>query len=265
MFVWFGTVLLSLILLPNAIGATDRFEMPRCEIESAKQVPFAFQLNKAIADGDEECVVKLLKAGADPNEAPENRLLGAPIVIASNGGKVGIVKSLISFGLNINGKAAQTGLMISTAEGHLEIVDTLLNAGIDVDGVGEDGSTAIMAAAARNREAILDLLLKFSANVNAKTKASQTPLMFAGDNPKLIKKLVDSKAEVNSIDNLGRSAVSYAIDNLSLLKLRTLLENGATLELRDQEGLTPLMRAKRIADPKKREEVVSILKQFGTQ
>ena len=62
-------------------------------------------------------------------------------------------------------------------------VKILLDAGADVNGVTDTGSTPLHAAAAANEPATIELLATRGADVNAKNKAGQTPIFFTLPRP----------------------------------------------------------------------------------
>lgn len=64
---------------------------------------------------------------------------------------------------------------VAAFEGHDDVIDVLLNAGIDVDAVTDDGRTALYQSALRGHAECVELLLKNGANPLAKTKEDKTP------------------------------------------------------------------------------------------
>jgi len=79
-------------------------------------------------------------------------------------------------------------------------VETLLSNGARVDLKAADGSTALMWAARKGEEAIVQALLARGANVNAKDGDGRTPLIYAARGktpPRIAEALIAGGADVN--------------------------------------------------------------------
>ena len=87
-------------------------------------------LTLACANGDAALVEKLLKAGANPNDA---RWDGeTALMIAASSGSVDGRSQLIAKEANVNAvesRKGQTALMWAAAEGHPDVVDVLIQSG----------------------------------------------------------------------------------------------------------------------------------------
>lgn len=97
--------------------------------------------------------------------------------------------------------------------------------GAKVDEESKDGSTALIAAANRGADGVVDILLEHGANVNQKTLNGRTPLIAAaqfaqwavterqhGVALRITKRLVESGADVMARNNEGRSALDWALE-----------------------------------------------------
>ncbi|MFI8322924.1 ankyrin repeat domain-containing protein [Streptomyces sp. NPDC085529] len=151
----------------------------------------------AIADGDEDAVVRALRAGADPEAAEDGetalyraavadepgivRLLLAagadpgrpsgpdggdlPLCGAACGGHAGTVRALLAAGAGPDQEEefGFTALAWAVRLGHAEVVRVLLAAGADADRVGPDGLAPLTAAARRGSTACVRALLDHGA------------------------------------------------------------------------------------------------------
>ncbi len=121
---------------------------------------------------------------------------------------------------------------------------------------------------------LIEELLLQGADVNAKDEDLKVPLIKAAgsrNSYKIIKLLLDNYADINAIDNKGKTALIYAIkahqstperiskryekngDSRSLMSLaqpegsldeiNLLIENGTDINIKDNEGKTPLIHA----------------------
>lgn len=160
------------------------------------------------------------------------------------------LKSEIANGANVKAKANDragsnsdgdlrenvTPLMFALkyANPSLEIIETLIKAGADVNAKTNGGATALMVAAANNQNPeIIKALINAGADVNAKTNDSWTVLMRAAEyneNAEVVKILIDAGADVNAKTNDGGTALmAAAIKNTNPEIIKTLLDSGANI------------------------------------
>jgi ankyrin repeat protein len=151
-------------------------------------------LLEASRNGDAPMVELLLRAGADPKRAhPEGE---TPLLSASRAGSVPVVKLLLARGVDVN-HAEQfqqtTALMWAAAEGHLDVVDLLLEAGANPNLKGHvtslterhnadhptGGFTALMFAARDGDDAMVRHLVAHGANLNLKNGDDASAAMTA--------------------------------------------------------------------------------------
>ena len=123
--------------------------------------------------------------------------------------------------------------------------------GVDIDLADKAGDTVIHCLAARIRDENAIPLIKHlaakGANVNARNRLGKTPLLLALENrrPAAVKLLLELKADVNLADNDGMCPVIKAAWNGDLETLKTLIEqHGAALNVQTKsQRFTPLLYA----------------------
>ena len=144
--------------------------------------------------GDATMVDLLLQAGANPSKAhPEGE---TPLMAAARSGSVPAARLLLARGVDVNAAESfqkTTALMWAAAEGHLDVVGLLLEAGADPNLQGHvtslaeranadhptGGFTALMYAARRGDEALVRRLVAGGANVNSKNGDGASAAMVA--------------------------------------------------------------------------------------
>jgi uncharacterized protein len=126
------------------------------------------------------------------------------------------------------------------------------------------GTTPLLRAAKAADTSVVKYLLEHGANPNLTTRAGINPLMAAAnvgtreedttgrrkteeEAIETIRVLLDAKADMNTIDNTGRTAI-FGAANWGLDKvLRYLAEHGAKLDLKDKKGFTAMDAAMGLA------------------
>lgn len=103
-----------------------------------------------------------------------------------------------------------TALHQSAQEGHLKIIQYLIDKGADVNATNEDGTTPLHLVA--YQEAV-ELLLKNGADIEAKNKDGETPLIisiFNQDSEEVIERLLMAGANIKAKNNDGQTALDIA-------------------------------------------------------
>lgn len=72
-----------------------------------------------------------------------------------------------------------TVLILAASAGHVNLVETLLNKGAEINATNTFGNTALMRAAKNGQTAIVTILLKHNANIHMRNDTKQTALMVA--------------------------------------------------------------------------------------
>ena len=112
----------------------------------------------------------------------QNKRGRTPLFVAAYDGKNDIVKYLAEQGADINilSDSAITAFEASAYKGHIDVMQTLLDFGANIDGTYEKGGNALYWAQVfkTDKEAlpVVEFLLKKGANVNALSFEEYTPL-----------------------------------------------------------------------------------------
>ncbi|VDL60084.1 unnamed protein product [Hymenolepis diminuta] len=105
--------------------------------------------------------------------------------------------------------------------------------------------TPLMVAVIKNKINIIQLLLKYGADVNTANKLGRTALMISSNEGliDIVDILIQSGAHVNAQDINGMTAIFYAVDGGFSNVIRVLVHAGADVNHQESEnGFTPLIR-----------------------
>jgi ankyrin repeat protein len=145
-------------------------------------------LHKLVAYDNSDVVRLVARAGADI-ESRDDADYMTPLMAAANNGAEGNVDALIALHANVNPEPARGipyegsgALHLACSRGYHDIVESLIEAGADVNARGSGGGTPLMAAAGRNHERIADLLLRRGADPSLKNAGGYTALGLAKGN-----------------------------------------------------------------------------------
>jgi len=147
------------------------------------------------------------------------------------------------------------GIFQAVRSGDTAEVSRLLKTGKnanEVETVGTDEKTPLMAAIDQMDAAMAALLIKQKNTVNFKTPGEgKTPLMYASGLGETygeatiatMKLLIEAGARVDDVDKNKRSAIFYAVESAWATSLNTILAAKPQLNIRDNYGNTPLTLA----------------------
>jgi len=173
-----------------------------------------------------------------------------PLVTAAERGNIREVASLIADGANVNQQDSwgETALMKASTLGHWKCVGLLLDRGANVNVKDGDGETALDWVARQNNrgcQECLDLLICHGADVNARGRQMNTPLMQASGTGPLsgVKSLVLAGAHLNDKDDTGYTALMLASGSGRLDTVQYLLSKGAAVNAAESSGMTALIIA----------------------
>jgi len=156
------------------------------------------------------------------------------------------VKLIIDAGVTIECRNAQsnTGLMVAAKNGFYKIVRCVLSAGAagHVNRSNDDGFTALQYAAKLGDQDIVQFLLNCRADVDARNKFHQTPVILAArhGHSKVTEMLLGDGASVEKRDKGGRNALMMAARNGHVAVIEVLLKANASVNTVDRHGKTAL-------------------------
>ena len=222
----------------------------------------------ATVRGHTRLAMFLLEQGADPNAGEAGY---TPLHWAAGSWHTELTGSLRGIE---TARDEEWRSMNGVQEGRLALVEALLAHGADPDArlvshppqfgfasqrfrVSMVGATPFLLAAMDANVAVMDTLVAAGADTRLATEEGTTPLMVASglgrvpaetrvteaDTLDAVQLALDLGADVNATNAVGRSALHGAAHIRSDAAVQLLFDHGATVQVADQRGITPLMIA----------------------
>lgn len=176
----------------------------------------------AAARGQWGKVLVLLDGGAPiESRADTARSRNAtPVLAATQGNHVDVVRLLVSRGANVNAQDAQqdSAFLLASASGYTDIVQATLAAGADLASTNRYGGTALIPACHYGHVDTVRLLLTTRIAVDHVNNLGWTALLEAvilGDgglaHAEIVRMLIAAKAHVNLADAQGVTPLQHAL------------------------------------------------------
>lgn len=236
-----------------------------------------------LAIGNQRAQIRdiLLRAGANPDTRKENSW--TPLMDAVYTGNQEAVKGLVEAGADLD---------ISTDDGwkalhftannpdngnrkhDVAIAEYLINSGARLSATDSTGKTPLYIAVDNGRDKVRDLLISAGANLDTQRNDGWTPLINAvyDGKPEAAKALLEAGASVSVQADGGWTALHITANSRSngnrehdLKMARMLVEAGAGLEARKENGSTPLNTAVWNGRPEIRDLLISQGADVGTR
>jgi len=204
------------------------------------------ELNKKLLDaayvGNDDSVLKLLEAGADPNTSMWNGI--TPLMFAADNGFIKTAKILVLNGADVNKKPENqvSALVSAVFNNHMEIAELLIRHEADINDTDSYGVSSLIYAAAYNYYGLCDMLLYYEVNIEIQDNTGTNAVMAATvvGNYDIVKLLLDNGAQVNNTDHEGNTALIMTAQNGDTSLINLLLNNHAEPDQVNKYGLSAI-------------------------
>lgn len=190
--------------------------------------------------------------------------------LAAREGNAALVDVLVASGWSVEGPATRNPLRIAAYRGHLDVAQTLLRHGANIEADHRDirGGTALHMAAKAGHAAMVAFLIGKGANIDAKDwRHGYTPLHMAVQNSHMdvIEVLLAKGANINAVGKWvcrTKSArpLHLAVEFGHAEVVKLLIARGADLHATNMEWKTPLALAEQLQKFNVLDVIVSALR-----
>ncbi|KAH9495889.1 hypothetical protein Btru_015352 [Bulinus truncatus] len=204
-------------------------------------------------------VQMLHSAGANINVPREDN--STPLTLACELGNASLVKFLVENGAVVNARRVDgwTPVMVATERRHHEIVELVCQHNADLDISCSYGFTPIFVAVMNNDALMAELLLRRTCRTDVTDNQGRTALMHAAwqCRVEVVNVLCKYSYDVNAQNpKNGRTALHYAAIKNNATVVGLLIDAGACLNVIDRENKTPLNYVES-------KEVIELLVKYG--
>ena len=185
-----------------------------------------------------------------------------PLYYAALCGFQNLVKQLIvKYPQHVNavGGRYKTPAAAALTGRHFQLAEILHRNGSSVNSRGFQGNSPLHFAAREEDLEMVQAILDCGVDVNVQNQYGSTPLAYATigrfKDSRVIRLLLDHGTDPNSPRRGGITPLHEASQNGTIEIVRLLVEHGASVEVKDKRGRTPL----EVASGEKRDEIIKLL------
>lgn len=191
----------------------------------------------------------LAACGADRQARQDPRL-----VRAAGEGDAEEVARLLGDGADVDSRdaAGRTPVTAAVYGGHPDVVRLLIDKGADVDLQDDTRANALLAVGETGNVEVLREVLRAEPDLTRTNRFGGTALIPAADrgNVEVVRELVRTEIDIDHVNDLGWTALLEAVilgegGEPHQEIVRILVEAGASVDLPDGDGVTPLQHARR--------------------
>ncbi|CAB1341843.1 unnamed protein product [Coregonus sp. 'balchen'] len=162
-----------------------------------------------------------------------------------------IISDLIYQGATLAAQTDRTGetaLHLAARYARADAAKRLLDAGADANAQDNTGRTPLHAAVAADAQGVFQILIRTRAtDLDSRMYDGSTALILAARLAVegMVEELITCHADINAVDELGKSALHWAAAVNNMEATMALLKNGANKDMQDLKEETPLFLAAR--------------------
>ncbi len=175
----------------------------------------------------------------------KNNLGETPLMLSVQGNNISLVTYLLDKGANVDheNNKGETALFYTT-ENNLSMFNLLVSKGADVSHKTIDNTTLLINAAENKNYTVVKTLLENDADIHVKNNSGHTAFQYIisphDRNSALVQLFLSKGADIDVRDvTSGKSMMHYAIEREKLEDIKTLVNLGASINVKDTDGNRP--------------------------
>ena len=167
-----------------------------------------------------------------------------PLECASECGQLLLVRFILNYAKGSE-VALDSSLHCASAEGHAQVVETLIKSGAKATSLSSDSSSALLKACKGGHLEAARLLVKYGANTNTPDRWMWTPLHYAahGSHAALVAFLIGNGSSSNAQTPLGMTPCHLAASRGDIETVKILIDSNFDLKLTTRDKRTVLHSA----------------------
>lgn len=191
----------------------------------------------------------LVAACSTKPKLPESKTLPThPCLAAAAQNNLSYIEKNLNECRTVKSANGVTILMLAAAKGNAQLVNFLIQSGMDINEADLSFDTALSYASVYNQVDTVNLLILAGAELTTQDPSGVTPLMKAvqAGSPQMVYALSLTREAINARAADGWTALYFAIRRQDPQILGWLLRQGACKNLLDQEKVSPMDFAKEV-------------------
>jgi ankyrin repeat protein len=223
---------------------------------------------------DTDFVLSILNDRFIEEENEKKYLCGMALIYAARYGHRKTLKALLNFPMineedfDINTVEKEDGnsaLLEAADNGHLKIVQDLIEANADIDITNKKENTSLICAVKMGYLEIVQALIDNEADINLTNNKGNTALMYAVKMGYLniVQALIHAKAEIDSVNKDGYTPLLEAVKQNNTAITTILISAGADVYAIDKNGKSAIVLA--LESDSEQSEIIKVLKENGAQ
>lgn len=171
-----------------------------------------------------------------------------PVYAASAKGRTKAVSYLLLCGADINARTEtmKSPLMAAIEAKSFETAKLLIDSNASLKVADDNGYTPLHYAVLNNELSIAQYMVSMYCDIDEPDNEGNTPLYYAVDKDiKFIQTLINAGADKNGKNSEGKTALHQAVIKNNFDAVKCLVENGANVNLQDNNNHTPIFYAQK--------------------
>ena len=238
-----GKELSKIIQKPDCITNLQQYLLGKKSFQKSSKAHLAYRIDACDVQGVDRVFSE--NPMLDVSEAYAGK---RPIDRAVGNGCHTVVRLMMrekKLATGLDGGLIVNAIMQAPQDTLVKLVGVLIQAEVDVNGVGISGKTPLSVAISLEQPVVAKILISAGASVDQPTQNGSYPVIEAAKKGyvHLVLQMVSEGADLNVRDSLGRTALFAAVSRGKQNLVQALINEGADARISDKNGVNPVLLA----------------------